>query len=168
MKYHMLQDLDVKSFNLEDILKVVNTALIDKNDNDYTVHIEAKKGSYKVKISEPKAKASEGKILIPLQDGFEVIKKADILYCEADDNYTKLYLRTNETYIVSKTLKYFEQVLGTDGFVRVHKSFLVNANDVVKYYRKGKTGRIKLSNGQFIPVSASKKAALMAYFKSYS
>lgn len=168
MKNQLLRDLDVKSFNLEDILKAVNTALTDKNNNDYTVFIEAKNGAYKVEILEPKTRTSKGKIMIPLQDGFEVIKKADILYCEADDNYTKLYLRTNKTYIVSKTLKYFEQVLGTNGFVRVHKSFLVNANDIEKYYRKGKTGSIKLSNGQNIPVSASKKAALMAYFKSYS
>lgn len=162
-----LQVLDVNSYNLEDILKALDHAKINTNNEIYyLVIINSEKEQTKIKTPAPKK--MKGKILIPLQDGFEVINKASIIYCEADDNYSKIYLRNGEKYMVSKTLKYFEDVLSTESFVRVHKSFLINANDIVKYYRKGKTGSIKLSNDQFIPVSATKKAALLAYFKSYS
>ena len=162
----LLEVLDVHSNNLEDILEALNSALLyNSKEANYILDIKAKAGMYKIEILKPKTKTSSRKIIIPLQDGFEVINKIDILYCEADDNYTKIYLRTEQKYLVSKTLKYFEYVLGTSNFVRVHKSYLVNVNDIIKYYRKGKTGSVLLSNSQEILVSASKRADLMSYFK---
>ena len=86
------------------------------------------------------------------------------MYCKADDNYTEIYLNTNKKKLVSKTLKYFELALRDNGFVRVHKSYLVNVNEVVKYI-KGKGGSVVLSNGKEIAVSASKKSNLLSYFK---
>ena len=65
---------------------------------------------------------------------------------------------------MSKTLKYFEDALSESGFVRIHKSYLVNVNEIVKYV-KGKGGSVILSNGQQVMVSASKKVALLTYFK---
>ena len=64
----------------------------------------------------------------------------------------------------TKTLKYIEESLKDGNFARVHKSYLVNVNEVVKYV-KGKGGSVILSNGKEIMVSASKKAELLAYFK---
>ncbi|MCB0432176.1 MAG: LytTR family transcriptional regulator, partial [Mangrovimonas sp.] len=107
---------------------------------------------------------ANGKITIPLQDGFEVLETANILYCKADDNYTEIFLNNNRKKLVSKTLKYFEEALAESGFARVHKSYLVNVNEVVKYV-KGKGGSIVLSNGKEVMVSASKKAELLSYFK---
>ena len=97
-------------------------------------------------------------------DGFEVINTADILYCKADDNYTEIYLTNNKKKLVSKTLKYFEDVLVDANFARVHKSYLVNVTEVVKYV-KGKGGSVVLSNGKEIMVSASKKSDLLSYFQ---
>ena len=89
---------------------------------------------------------------------------ADIVYCKADDNYTEIYLNNDKRKIVSKTLKYFEEALSSASFARVHKSYLVNVNEVVKY-QKGKGGSVVLSNGKEIMVSASKKSDLLSYFK---
>jgi two-component system LytT family response regulator len=87
----------------------------------------------------------------------------EILFCKADDNYTEIYFE-NSKKLVSKTLKYFEEALKDSSFVRVHKSFLVNVNEITKY-KKGKGGSVVLSNGKEIMVSASKKANLLSYFK---
>lgn len=111
----------------------------------------------------PKVTTAEGKITIPQQDGFEVLQISNILYCEADDNYTKIYLDKGQK-LVSKTLKYFEESLSSHGFVRIHKSYLVNVSKIIRY-RKGKGGSIELSSGKELPVSSSKKGALLAYFK---
>ena len=86
----------------------------------------------------------------------------DILYCKADDNYTEIYLE-NKKILVSKTLKYFEEALSDFAFARIHKSYLVNVNEVVKY-RKGKGGSVVISSGKELLVSASKKKELLAYF----
>jgi len=104
------------------------------------------------------------KITIPVQDGFEVIPTKDILYCQADDNYTQLYLISGKKKLISKTLKYFEEALVSSGFARVHKSYLVNVNEIVSY-KKGKGGSVVLSSGKEVMVSASQKANLLSYFK---
>ncbi len=161
-KNRLIKVSSIYTSNIEDILNTLNTTFSFNNVN-YTLHVENKENLNKTQPA--KAKIPNSKLVIPQQDGFVIIKKADILYCEADDNYTKIYLRTQQKYLVSKTLKYFEEALDTTSFARVHKSYIVNVNDIVKYAHKGKTGSIVLSNGQEVMVSASKKANLMTYFK---
>jgi len=144
----------MKPISIDDLIKAV----------DYVVEIKTKENALQDEVLVPKTNSVNGKITIPQQDGFEVLETANILYCKADDNYTEIYLNTNKKKLVSKTLKYFEEALSDSSFARVHKSYLVNVNEVTKY-RKGKGGSVVLSNGQEIMVSASKKANLLSYFK---
>ena len=114
-------------------------------------------------VLQPKTPQLKGKVTLPQQDGFEVLNTEDILFCKADDNYTEIYLEHTKK-VVSKTLKYFEEALKESGFARVHKSYLVNVNHIVKY-KKGKGGSVVLSNGSEVMVAASKKANILSYFK---
>lgn len=143
-----------KPISIDELIKAV----------DYVSEIKTKEQALQDQILVPKANAVNGKITIPQLDGFEVLNTADILYCKADDNYTEIYLTNNKKKLVSKTLKYFEDILSGGGFARVHKSYLVNVNEVIKYV-KGKGGSVVLSNGKEIMVSASKKSGLLSYFK---
>lgn len=129
---------------------------------EYVVEVKEKENDLEDTVLRPKFKSVNGKITIPQQDGFQVLNVADILYCKADDNYTEIFLE-NKKILVSKTLKYFEEALSTYAFARIHKSYLVNVNEVVKY-RKGKGGSVVVSNGKELLVSASKKKELLAYF----
>ncbi|MEZ4803293.1 MAG: LytTR family DNA-binding domain-containing protein [Gelidibacter sp.] len=144
----------MKPISIDELIKAV----------DYVGDIKTKENALQDQILVPKTNIVNGKITIPQQDGFEVINTSDILYCKADDNYTEIYLNTNKKKLVSKTLKYFEDVLNDTSFARVHKSYLVNVNEIVKYV-KGKGGSVVLSNGKQIMVSASKKSELLSYFK---
>jgi two-component system LytT family response regulator len=144
----------MKPISIDELIKAV----------DYVTEIKTKENALQDEVLVPKTNHVNGKITIPLQDGFEVIETADILFCKADDNYTEIYLNTNKKKLVSKTLKYFEEALSNSSFARVHKSYLVNVNEVVKYV-KGKGGSVILSNGKEIMVSASKKSQLLSYFK---
>ncbi|GGX13982.1 LytR/AlgR family response regulator transcription factor [Aquimarina muelleri] len=130
---------------------------------DHVTHIKKKEEKLLDAVLVPKVTTVEGKITIPQQDGFEVLQILDILYCEADDNYTKIYLNKGQK-LVSKTLKYFEESLNSHGFLRIHKSYLVNVSKIVRY-RKGKGGSVVLSSGKELAVSSSKKAVLLDYFK---
>jgi len=129
---------------------------------DYVGEIKEKENELQNKVLSPSTTAVQGKITIPLQNGFEVLEIADILYCQADDNYTQIYLE-HKKRLVSKTLKYFEDILVKNGFSRVHKSFLVNVNAIVEY-KKGKGGSVVLSNGKEIMVSPARKKELLSYF----
>jgi len=144
----------MKPISIDELIKAV----------DYITEIKTKENALENDILAPKTQRVNGKITIPQQSGFEVLNTADIMYCKADDNYTEIYLNNNKRKIVSKTLKYFEDALSVSGFARVHKSYLVNVNEVVKY-QKGKGGSVVLSNGKEIMVSASKKSDLLSYFK---
>tara|TARA_R110000868_G_scaffold200079_1_gene447284 strand:+ start:335 stop:1066 length:732 start_codon:yes stop_codon:yes gene_type:complete len=129
----------------------------------YVKEIRLKENALVDKILKPKLKSVDDKITIPQQDGFQVLNVSDILYCKADDNYTEIYLE-NKRIVVSKTLKYFEDALSDFPFARIHKSYLVNVNEVVKYV-KGKGGSVIVSNGKELLVSASKKKDFLAYFE---
>ncbi|WP_422081715.1 LytR/AlgR family response regulator transcription factor [Ulvibacterium sp.] len=142
----------MKPINIDELVKAV----------DYVREIKQREANLEDRVLQPKLKGVEGKITLPQQDGFQVLNVSEILYCKADDNYTEIYLE-NKKILVSKTLKYFEEALSDFSFARIHKSFLVNVNEVVKY-RKGKGGSVVISNGKELLVSASKKKELLSYF----
>lgn len=142
----------MKPINIDELIKAV----------DYVTEIRKKEDALEDRVLTPNLNKVDGKITLPQQDGFQILNVADILYCKADDNYTEIYLE-NKKILVSKTLKYFEEALSKFAFARIHKSYLVNVNEVVKY-RKGKGGSVVVSNGKELLVSASKKKDLLAYF----
>jgi len=142
----------MKPINIDELIKAV----------DYVTEIRTKEDALEDRVLTPSLNKVDGKITLPQQDGFQILNVADILYCKADDNYTEIYLE-NKKILVSKTLKYFEEALSKFAFARIHKSYLVNVNEVVKY-RKGKGGSVVVSNGKELLVSASKKKDLLAYF----
>ncbi len=131
---------------------------------DYVTDIAVKENALQDEVLVAKTKKVDGKITIPQQNGFEVLETQNILYCKADDNYTEIYLKDGKKKLVSKTLKYIEDALSSANFSRVHKSYLVNVDEITKYL-KGKGGSVMLSNGKQIMVSASKKSQLLSYFK---
>lgn len=142
----------MKPINIDELIKAV----------EYVKEIRQKEDTLVDRVLQPKLNKVEGKITLPQQDGFQILNVSDILYCKADDNYTEIYLE-NKKILVSKTLKYFEEALSEFAFARIHKSYLVNVNEVIKY-KKGKGGSVVVSNGRELLVSAAKKKELLAYF----
>jgi two-component system, LytTR family, response regulator len=90
-----------------------------------------------------------------------VVEVAQIVRCEASDNYTYFFLVAGEKIMVSRTLKHFERLLEGQGFVRVHQSHLINFKYVQGLEKKdGYT--LVLKNGNLVPVSLRKKAEVLA------
>lgn len=142
----------------------IKVAEFNSDNENYESEITLRKEALQDQVLVPKTKLVSGKITIPQLDGFEILETDDIMFCEADDNYTEIYLTNNKKKLVSKTLKYIEESLKYANFARVHKSYLVNLNEIVKYV-KGKGGSVVLSNEKKIMVSASKNSDLLSYFK---
>ncbi|KPM31384.1 Two component transcriptional regulator, LytTR family [Croceitalea dokdonensis DOKDO 023] len=143
----------MKPINIDELVKAVA----------YVAEVKEGENALEGKVLPAKLKRAEGKITLPQQDGFQVLEVADIYFCKADDNYTEIYLE-HKKILVSKTLKYFEEALREFPFARIHKSYLVNVNEIVKY-KKGKGGSVILSNGKELSVSASRKSELLGYYK---
>lgn len=101
------------------------------------------------------------KLILSLQDSFQVIDLEELTYCETDKGYTTFYCNSGKKYMVSKTLKTFEEQLLSVGFSRPHQSFMVNLKFIDKY---DKSGVIHLKNGKKIPVSSRKKEQFVSAF----
>lgn len=99
---------------------------------------------------------SHKKIAIATETGFEFVKFNTIIYLEAQNNYTKFYLTNGTSITTSKTLKHFEEILPSELFFRIHKSYLVNMN-FIKRFTRGDEQFVELITGQKLPVSIRKK-----------
>lgn len=100
------------------------------------------------------------KIAVPTSQGFEFIEIKDIIRCESDGNYTRLFLTNQPSMLVSRTLKDFDDLLEEMNFVRVHQSHLINLKYIKRYVRS-EGGYIEMLDGTQITVSRSRKDELM-------
>jgi two-component system, LytTR family, response regulator len=99
-------------------------------------------------------------IAVPTPEGLEFVLVNEILYAEADSNYSRIYLQNKEKILMSKTLKELETLLSNHPFVRIHQSYLVNLGHIKKYV-KGEGGYVILNNGTTLQVSRANRIKLM-------
>ncbi|MBL0355526.1 MAG: response regulator transcription factor [Chitinophagaceae bacterium] len=93
------------------------------------------------------------------------VKLNDILYCEAENSYTRFFIQHTSPVLISKTLSTFEDFLKEYGFIRTHHSYLVNI-DKIKMYDKSDGGNLVLKSGEIVPVSHRKKDFVMQVLES--
>lgn len=104
--------------------------------------------------------AGNKKLVLPLMEGFEVVRLSEILYCQAADNFSCFYFTNGKKAMICRPLKHYEKTLEVYHFCRVHRSYIVNL-EYVKRYLKGKGGTIILENETSIPIAPSKKEAFI-------
>jgi two-component system, LytTR family, response regulator len=100
------------------------------------------------------------KLALPTSDGLVFIKAENILYCEASGNYTEIYAADGKKYLVSRTLKEYEDMLTDYNFCRIHNSYLINL-DCIKKYVRGEGGYVVMNNDVSLDVSKRKKDAFL-------
>ncbi|MEM6516260.1 MAG: LytTR family DNA-binding domain-containing protein [Bacteroidota bacterium] len=137
-------------------------------DGDLSAAIErAKKqlqpSKERLKILKDTIKAPEkrpDKISLHTLDKILVVGIDEIVRCESDSNNTKFYLENGKMIFVTKTLKYFSDMLKPHGFLRVHQSHLVNIS-CISAFIKSDGGYLMLKNGKNVPVSVRKKSEVI-------
>jgi len=96
------------------------------------------------------------RIVLSTSEGMHIIDVVDIIRCESDDYYTRFFIRDRKPILVSRTLKEHEELLTEFGFIRPHKSHLINTR-YVKSFIKADGGYILLQDGTTVPVSRRKR-----------
>jgi len=107
------------------------------------------------------------KIAVAVSSGLEIITIADILYLEAQGNYTRLFFANDKSLLASRTLRDFEELLPADYFFRIHNAILVNVR-YIKKYNKGDGGQVVLSNGAILDVARRRKDELLQLLSAYA
>ncbi|PQB06554.1 DNA-binding response regulator [Polaribacter filamentus] len=96
------------------------------------------------------------KISLHTSEKIIVVQLSEIIRCKSDNNYTTFYLENGQKILVSKTLKYFADMLKEHGFSRVHQSHLINTK-YIKEFIKSDGGYLILKDKSNIPVSVRKR-----------
>ena len=107
--------------------------------------------SYQAKLTQQ----SIQKIIIPHNKKQTVIPVEDIIFVEGEGNYSFLHTKDGKRFLISKTLKCFELMLGTTSFMRIHKSSIVNIH-YLKEISIEADRYVRLSSGVEVAISRRK------------
>lgn len=107
----------------------------------------------------------QAKLALPTLDGLFFVKVNEILYCEASSNYTNIYTLDGKKYVVSRTLKEYEEMLDGYNFFRIHHAYLINVS-LIKSYTKGEGGYVVMQNDTSLDVSKRKKEAFLSHISN--
>lgn len=97
------------------------------------------------------------KIGLPVSNGILFIPIEEIILMEADGMYTKVFTTNNGSELVSKPLKFFNDLMEKSPlFYRPHRSFIMNIKFVKQYVRTD-GNYVVLENDYMVPISKDKK-----------
>jgi len=102
------------------------------------------------------------KLAVPTSDGTFFYFPDEIIRLEGESNYTRFFFSGKKPMLVSKTLKEYEELLAEHGFIRVHKSHLINKKHVVNYTNDG---QLVLADQSKVEVSRRRKEEVMEALK---
>ncbi len=146
-------DFLLKPIDEDELKEAVNKAIKQQQENSTNRNIE-------LLINNLNQKNNQKKIAISTNAGIIVVEIKNIIYCKADGPYTKIYANTGDL-LSSTNLKEFENLLEEFGFFRLHKSYLVNLEEIRKY-KKSEDAFVIMSNGDTVYVSDKKKEELIS------
>lgn len=136
------------------LLKISKTENTSPN-NDFTKLIDV------IKQQQKEVK----KIALPIKNGYQFYNHSDIIRCEADSNYTKVFILNEKPILVSKSLKVVSDMLYGSNFFRPHQSHLINIIHMKKF-EKSDGGVILMIDNEAIPISRHKKVAFLELVKN--
>lgn len=103
------------------------------------------------------------KLALPGVGDIRYVLLEDIIRLQADRNYTHLHFLKGPAFLSSKTLLEYEKILRESGFIRVHKSHLINSMHISGYEKQG---LVKMKDGSEIEVSRRKRDLLVNLFST--
>lgn len=150
-------DYLLKPIDLTELRKAVD--LVSKR-----VHQKEENERLKQLINHLNLGGRSPRIGLASQHKVDFVEIARITRCEADNNYTHVFLDHPEKMTISKTLKEFEDLLKEHGFIRVHQSHLINSAHI-KSLQKSDGGYIRMTDDSIVPISRTRKNEILALLR---
>jgi two-component system LytT family response regulator len=113
-----------------------------------------------------KNKQAVERIALTTNDGMVFVNTKEVVYCQAESNYTSVVMTDGKKYMVSKILKDIEEVLSGPDFYRVHHSYFININHIKKFIR-GEGGYLVMDNDVSISISRARRQGFMEQFAKF-
>jgi two-component system LytT family response regulator len=103
------------------------------------------------------------KLVIPNSQGFCVVNTSEIIMCKADGYCTHFFLENDKKITSSYNLRFYEDLLPSNQFMRVHNSFIINTQHVLAYNNHG---FIELTENNKCSLSAARKSHFLHVFRN--
>ncbi len=110
---------------------------------------------------------SESVVVLPrfqTKIGERMIDPRRIIYLSAQLNYTLFHLENGEHVLTSLPLSFYAPLLEAYGFIRVHKSYLLNGYHLNKCFLRNNR-ELRLPNGTVIEVARRRQTAFKRLVK---
>jgi two-component system LytT family response regulator len=99
--------------------------------------------------------ARQNRVVVKENNHIKIIPTNNIRYLEAADDYVKIHT-ADGSFLKNKTMGYFEEMLESQNFVRIHRSYIVNIQLITRIDPYEKESHLAvLSIGLKLPVSKS-------------
>ncbi|PSK97951.1 LytR/AlgR family response regulator transcription factor [Cecembia rubra] len=157
--------IDLQTINRIKSIKPYGYLVKPFNENDIGMGIELARKNFAKEHTQAKKDEDFGgylfkdSLFVRINGVLQKIKHKDIIYLEADANYTQIYTR-EKRILVRATLKELEQKLSNSLFARIHKSFMINLEEIEGI----QTDFIQIS-GKEIPIGRNQYSWLLRKIK---
>jgi two-component system LytT family response regulator len=148
-------DYLLKPINPTELQEAVRKAVLRHGEKHRNIQLENL-----LQLLERQPYKDEHRIAITTLKETRFLYTSQIIRCESDNNYCHFLLDNGEKLLVSKPIYEFEPLLKDYGFIRCHQSHLINKRFVRSWVRED-GGYLLLNNGDTVPVSRSKKEAVL-------
>lgn len=135
-----------KPFKIDELLKSVETRLKKSDMLKAEISFEPEKNK-KTKYT------SNDKLFINVNGKPHLITISDVLFIVAENQYTSINLLGGKSYLIRKSIAYWEQLLPENNFLRIHRSTIINTDyllKIEKWYNSSFIVRLKNVNDPFI------------------
>lgn len=152
------EEYALKAFDLHAIdylLKPFSKERFDKAmQNWLQERSQQKESKTKALLDEVSASLPEqNRIVVKTEGNIQIIPFHEIQFLEAFDDYVKIHT-AKETFLKKKTMNAFEKILPVQSFVRVHRSYIVQLQEITRIEPMGKETYIGiLKDGTRVPLS---------------
>ena len=146
-------DYLLKPIEIDQLIKAVERVRQTRNICNYAEKFEF--------LSKILSSDNNEKVALTTADGLTFVNYKNIIRCEAESNYTQIVIIDESPILITRTLKYFDDMLSEKGFFRIHKSHLVNLYCIRKFTRSKNGGLVETIDGVQMEVSGRKRDALL-------
>jgi two-component system, LytTR family, response regulator len=104
-------------------------------------------------VKKPETTSPVNRIVVRKGNSLNLIPVEKIRYVEAQDDYVMIYHTTGKA-LKQQTMKFYEENLPKDDFVRIHRSYIVKVEEIKRIEPYGKDNHIAiLQSDDKLPVS---------------
>lgn len=141
-----VDDYLFKPFKIDELLKSIDTRLKKSEIRKAQLNLPVEKnknGKY----------SDNDKIFVNVNGKPQLIIINEVLFIIAENQYTSINLLNGKTYLIRKSITYWEQLLPENSFLRIHRSTIINTNylqKIEKWYNSSFIIRLKNVNDPFI------------------